>query len=60
MTEDQIERRVEKATDRYDAMLMSGAISQDTYTSFMRDLAKWADGQSRLAEIEERVRRRLS
>ena len=47
MTEDQIERRVEKMTDSLDRQFMAGAISQKDYDSAMRELAQWADRQPR-------------
>lgn len=49
-TEAEIERAVERATDRYDARLMSGRYSQAEYDAAMRDLAKWADQQYRDAK----------
>lgn len=48
-TEDQIEREVERATDRYDARLMSGRFTQAEYDAAMRDLAAWAEKQYRNA-----------
>jgi hypothetical protein len=42
MTEDQIERRVERAMDRLDAKLMSGRLSQAEYDHEVVILDKWA------------------
>jgi hypothetical protein len=42
LTDEQIERRVEKATDRLDARFMAGRISQNTYDAAQRGLAAWA------------------
>ena len=49
MTEDQIERHVEKSIDRYDAAFMAGRIDQQAYDALMREINKWADGQYRIA-----------
>jgi len=42
MTEEQIERRVEKMVDALDRQLISGALSQQDYDKAMRDLDRWA------------------
>ena len=42
MTEDEIERRVEKMTDHLDRIFMSGAITQEDYDKASRDLTAWA------------------
>jgi len=42
MTEDQIERKVEREMDRIDAQLMSGAIDHDQYEEQVNDLDRWA------------------
>ena len=44
MTEDEIERRVEKMTDHLDRLFMRGSMTQREYDEAMRDLALWADG----------------
>ncbi len=49
LTEDQIERHVESAVNRYDAAFMVGRIDQQAYDSCMRDLNIWADNQYSLA-----------
>jgi hypothetical protein len=49
MTEDQIERHVERCYDRYDAAFMSGRIDQQAYDTLTRELNMWADNQYRLA-----------
>jgi len=43
MTEDQIERRVERMMDHYDRLLLNGDISQDTYNKGVLELIIWAD-----------------
>lgn len=45
MTEDQIERRVEKMTDHLDRCLMSGAMTQRDYDKNMRELNRWSEAQ---------------
>ena len=47
MTEDQIERAVERKTDWLDAALMSGKISQAQYDAEQRKLTEWANAQYR-------------
>jgi hypothetical protein len=42
VTEDHIERLVEKQTDSLDAQLMKGTLSQKDYDKAMRDLSEWA------------------
>lgn len=51
MTEDQIERTVERMTDNADRLFMSGTIDQTTYDAKMRDIATWADKQYRHATL---------
>lgn len=50
MTEDQIERRVERRVDMLDSMLMSGRLTQAEYDDEMKHLHKWADDQYRILE----------
>ena len=50
MTEDQIERRVEKMTDHLDHLFMAGQIPQKEYDHAMRELAQWAERQPRMAQ----------
>ena len=45
MTEAQIENTVERRTDRLDAALMDGRLSQAEYDAEMRALSAWADAQ---------------
>ena len=45
MTEDEIERRVEKMTDHLDRLFMRGSMTQRDYEAAMRDLALWAEGK---------------
>lgn len=49
MTEDQIERHVERSFDRYDAALMAGRLDQQAYDALTRELNVWADNQYRIA-----------
>jgi hypothetical protein len=48
MTEEQIERKVERMIDHLDHLLLSGAISQKDYDITVKDLNIWAT--SKLAE----------
>jgi hypothetical protein len=50
MTEEQIERRVERAMDRLDARLMSGRLSQAEYDREVVALDKWALQQARYVD----------
>jgi hypothetical protein len=43
MTEEQIERAVERATDRLDAGLMNGTLAQAEYDAAIKSLSDWAD-----------------
>ena len=45
MNTEQIERRVEKRTDRIDARFMNGELSQEQYDAEMKALSAWADEQ---------------
>jgi hypothetical protein len=45
MTEDQIERRVERIMDTLDARLMSGSLSQSDYDQEVKRLRAWAERQ---------------
>lgn len=45
LTEEQIERRVEKMTDHLDALYMAGRIDSKSYHSQMADLGRWSDEQ---------------
>jgi len=48
MTEDQIERRVERIMDTLDARLMSGSLSQSDYDQEVKRLHDWAEEQYRI------------
>ena len=48
MTEEQIERRVEKMVDHLDRVFLSGAMSQADYDEEMRSLDEWAREQYQL------------
>jgi hypothetical protein len=56
MTEDKIERRVERAMDRLDARLMSGRLSQAEYDREVVILDKWASQQYRASGCEPDAR----
>jgi hypothetical protein len=58
MTEDQIERRVEKMVDHLDRIFMAGLIDQASYDSQMADLQRWADRQYSWSAAEQRAARR--
>jgi hypothetical protein len=45
MTEDQIERRVEREMDKLDGRLMNGLLSQDDYNRNAANLNRWAEQQ---------------
>jgi hypothetical protein len=49
LTEDQIERRVERAMDALDARLMAGSLTQAEYDHEVMILDKWASQQYRRA-----------
>ena len=42
LTEDEIERRVEKMTDHLDRLYLRNELSSDDYEKAMTDLANWA------------------
>lgn len=56
MSEEQVEESVERMTNRLDARLMAGKLSQADYDKAIRDLSHWADAQSCCAQIWDRVR----
>jgi hypothetical protein len=43
MTEDQIERGVEKMMDSLDQLFLAGQMSQDSYDQAVRSLDEWAE-----------------
>jgi hypothetical protein len=43
MTEEQIERRVERMVDHLDRLLLSGQMTQGDYDAAMRSLDQWAE-----------------
>lgn len=43
MTEDQIERRVERMTDHLDRLYLTGKLNEKEYRLAMRDLNQWAE-----------------
>ena len=50
LTEQQIERRVERHVDHLDRVFMDGQIDQDTYDKAMRELHEWAEAKSKEVE----------
>jgi hypothetical protein len=50
MTEEEIERRVEKMTDHLDRLLMTGAKTQRDYDKDMASLNLWAEAQYKARE----------
>ncbi len=51
MTEDQIERKVERFVDHLDRAFTAGQIDQAAYDSAMRDIDDWARAQSQIAAV---------
>jgi tRNA C32,U32 (ribose-2'-O)-methylase TrmJ len=49
MTEEQIERRVEKMVDHLDRVYMAGGMTDEDYRKAMDELDQWAERQSRAA-----------
>lgn len=47
MTEDQIERAVERKTDNLDARFMNSKMSQAEYDEEMKEIQRWADHEYR-------------
>jgi hypothetical protein len=54
MTEDQIERRVERYIDHLDRVFMAGEMTQDNYDKAMREILDWADIQYRSPNYRRR------
>ncbi len=50
MTEDQIERAVERKTDGLDARFMARKLTQAEYDAEHRAIARWADTQYRFRQ----------
>ena len=49
LTEDQIERRVERLMDHLDRVFLAGLIDQQSYDAGVKDLDDWADRKGREA-----------
>jgi hypothetical protein len=49
MTEDQIERRVERMMDHLDRLLLAGQMPQQDYDAAVKDLDAWAKARNREA-----------
>lgn len=50
LTEDAIERRVERYIDHVDQLFMAGTIDQDTYDKCIRDINEHAEAQYQAME----------
>jgi uncharacterized membrane protein len=50
MTEDQIERRVERKMDALDRAYMRGDISEPVYNAYIKQIHDWAEMQLRYSE----------
>jgi hypothetical protein len=51
MTEDQIERRVERFIDKIDHAFLIGELSQSEYDELTRRISRWADVELRHSRI---------
>lgn len=60
LTEDLIERRVERMVDHLDRVFMSGQMTEKNYTLAMRELHQWAEEEYRKIEVQRRAERRAS
>lgn len=45
LTEDQIERRVERMVDHLDAVYLAGGLTKKNYDHAMRELHQWAEAK---------------
>jgi len=54
LTEDQIERQVERFTDRADAAFMAGKLTQAEYDARMKEISLWADAEYRFVNLTSR------
>lgn len=52
MTEEQIERKVERLIDHLDRVFLAGGMTQDNYDKAIRDIRDWAETKS--SEARER------
>lgn len=59
MTEDQIERKVERMTDKLDAALMNNQMTQQEYDAEMKALDLWTVQQYKVLEEFERLKGRM-
>ncbi len=60
MTEDQIERKVERAIDVLDRLFLAGKVSQEAYDAEIVAWDKWADQQYRHAKTIASIRDHVS
>jgi hypothetical protein len=58
MTEDQIERQVERMMDSLDRQLLSFSITQEEYDTEVKEINAWAEDQYKTLEISVRARLR--
>ena len=58
LTEDQIERRIERMMDSLDRKFMAGAIDAKTYDSGVADLRKWEEAKYRERAALDRAKLR--
>jgi len=55
MTEDQIERAVERKVDRLDALFMTTDLTQAEYDAAQKEVQAWADREYSWCEAERRA-----
>lgn len=53
LTEEQIERRVEYATDRIDKKYMQGELSHDEYQAALKAMDKWSESEYDRISLEK-------
>jgi hypothetical protein len=56
MTDDQIERAVERKVDKVDALYMAGGMTQEAYAAAMIEIDDWATREYVTAAAEARAR----
>ena len=55
LSEDEIERRVEKMIDHLDRVFMSGGMSQKNYDKSIAETHKWAEAMYQGAALAKRI-----
>jgi hypothetical protein len=58
MTEDQIERQVERMMDHLDQVFLSSSMTQDEYDTKVKEINVWAENQYTVMQTLVRVRLR--